>query len=701
MLSVSTSSISSITSTKTWGSNSLTYGFYGTTSDLGAYYQGGATLPYPSGGPNPTYLSVFDDLTSGQQADIIADFGSKFGFVDLTFSAASTPGAADLAYAAVTQTQTNTGGWAGQTTSAIPGDAWFTPDGLTVATTWAQVKLHETGHLLGLEHLVGQPQQLSIMSDIDLPVRVDEYQILDIAALQYMYGAKAQNAGSTNYSSTDFIKSGNNRYWSIWDSAGTDTLNVSGLSGSQYVDLRPGHFSSIGNSAGAVISNGNIGTTGIDNVSVAFGSMIENATGGASNDALIGNALSNTLTGGGGDDIIYGDGSFQTGATSPDAEYVQITQGNITPTTMNISAQTDTLIGGAGDDFLFGGLGSDVLQGGDDNDELRGGAGNDSLEGGDGNDLIVVGLGADTLIDGGAGTDTLSFQEAVAGITATYNSATKGGLAVSFSGIERITLTDHDDDVTVTGSTAVYLSGADGDDDLVGGGGNDTLGGGAGNDYLDGGDGDDVLSGELGFDLLVGGNGNDTFNLSHGASAWDAPGVDTFDIPLESGYLSSTVGAEIDGIPVDVHELDWEMPRITSYWDGLNNDVLKVDGVTITTLTINNSWTQAEPSGNHLMVVGETNTGYDFLMDVSIDAWDNTQNTVLSFTTDIGALWDEEPENELQDYVDIAEGGVVASAWIEEGYWDTMGITVSGELPSGDSTLDPVVYYGPSNYEWA
>ena len=113
---------------------------------------------------------------------------------------------------------------------------------------------------------------------------------------------------------------------------------------------------------------------------------IENATGSAFNDTLIGDDQANTLKGGDGNDTIDG------------------------------GAGNDDLQGGDGVDDLKGGLGDDTLSGGDDNDVLDGGAGVDQVSGGAGNDsaTFVVGenpaTGTADTYDGGADQDTLIIQ---------------------------------------------------------------------------------------------------------------------------------------------------------------------------------------------------------------------------------------------------------------------------------------------------
>ncbi len=96
-------------------------------------------------------------------------------------------------------------------------------------------------------------------------------------------------------------------------------------------------------------------------------------------DEIRGSGGSDLLRGGAGDDLIVGNAGF------------------------------DFINGGDGDDILRGNGGNDVLRGEAGNDKLNGGLGSDELIGGDGDDFLV-GLGGADKADGGAGFDTLSFQ---------------------------------------------------------------------------------------------------------------------------------------------------------------------------------------------------------------------------------------------------------------------------------------------------
>lgn len=112
---------------------------------------------------------------------------------------------------------------------------------------------------------------------------------------------------------------------------------------------------------------------------------VENLTGSANTDVLLGDGKDNTLRGGNAADTLSGRGG------------------------------EDVLFGGRGNDLLRGGAANDLLSGGRGNDRVYGGEGRDVLRGGDGSDLILGGKGRDRLfggnsddtLDGGKGNDVL------------------------------------------------------------------------------------------------------------------------------------------------------------------------------------------------------------------------------------------------------------------------------------------------------
>ena len=131
-------------------------------------------------------------------------------------------------------------------------------------------------------------------------------QMADIYAVASIYGAATStrtgdtvygfnsNAGAVfnfgNYTSAPAL--------TIYDSGGTDTLDCSGYSAAQTIDLHPGAFSSVGGL--------------VNNIGIALNAIIEKAIGGSGNDTLIANDTGCTLSGGGGNDTLIG-GAGTTG----------------------------------------------------------------------------------------------------------------------------------------------------------------------------------------------------------------------------------------------------------------------------------------------------------------------------------------------------------------------------------------------------
>lgn len=443
----------------------FTYSFYNQASDIP--YQANR-LPFPVGtaASNSTYGQAFSPLTATERVSVVAMFDTRFDFVPLEFASEADPAAAVPNFGGLNYTTSEALAWAGPPGfPVIAGDAWFTAP--AIASDFARNALHETGHLLGLAgdnniSAAYDSIQFTVMS-YDPTVGLTsptEYQLHDVAALQYLYGANNQShSGNTTYSADDFVgAAGFDRQWSIWDASGDrDVIDASAIpAAAVFIDLRPGHFSTIGEHS--LYQQSWTLPYGQLNVSIAFGSYIEDAIGTARSDGLIGNSFSNRLDGGASHDQIYGDGFAAGAGGAADANYSRVEKGQIIAFSPDPTLQSDTLVGGAGldqifgsrggdliqggqdEDFLYGNAGNDTIQGGLGSDDLHGGAGNDRLEGGqerdrlsgdDGNDLLVGGGAANPsdleIVEGGSGDDTL-----VLAASGRSNAATGDGSDVVF-----------------------------------------------------------------------------------------------------------------------------------------------------------------------------------------------------------------------------------------------------------------------------
>lgn len=231
----------------------------------------------------------------------------------------------------------------------------------------------------------------------------------------------------------------------------------------------------------------NLGTTGAQNTGGAGIDtlrLIENATGGAGNDTLIGSSAANVLNGGAGADRMTGnagndvyvvdnagDKAIETSATGGIDQVTSRITYTLGANLENLLLTGSAAIGGTGNglaNILTGNAGENALNGGSGDDRLDGAAGADTMNGGAGNDLFIVDNAADKAVEAsGAGTDTVqslvSFTLAVnverlvlAG-TAAINGAGNAGAN------------------TITGNAAAnVLNGLAGADTLAGGAGGDT-----------------------------------------------------------------------------------------------------------------------------------------------------------------------------------------------------------------------------------
>lgn len=172
--------------------------------------------------------------------------------------------------------------------------------------------IHEIGHALGLKH----PGNYNAGSGEGtegpyLPAATDNYaysimsyndsgtlpagsyltgpSLYDIAAIQYLYGANMSAApGDTSYT----LNTGS--FTTLWDPNGHNGLNGSAQTASLSLDLREGQFSSAGP------------TTFL---ALAYGTKMQQATGGSGDDSFTVNNLGDVLDGGAGTDTVVFSGS--------------------------------------------------------------------------------------------------------------------------------------------------------------------------------------------------------------------------------------------------------------------------------------------------------------------------------------------------------------------------------------------------------
>ena len=445
--------------------------------------------------------------------------------------------------------------------------SWLSTYGTTIDSYSYLTYLHEIGHALGLGHAgpydgsatygsdnlyLNDSYQVSIMSYFSVTdnpnvsgsnFRPVTPMVADLAAVHALYGTPTAYSGNTTWGENSNVGgllgtifgiffdgnpgisstyNGGPIGFTIYDTGGTDTLDLGSQTANQLIDLRQEGVSNVG------------GLTG--NMVIAGGTVIENAIGGSGADQIIGNSAANRLTGGLGNDWIDGGGGNDTAvlavarssvtATDIGGGQIRIVSALGTDTYINIenfefsdgTVSAATLLGGGsgpmtgtpGPDSLIGDASANTIFGLAGNDSIWGHGGNDVVDAGDGRDRVFLGAGNDQFTD--------SAQTGFGGSDLVYlgvgNDTVTGG-----GGNDTIHAMDGADSVVGgTGNETIY-AGA-GNDTVSGGDGNDAIWGGPGNDtHQPAESGDDLIFAFTGNDLITGGPGNDTL--------WAGPGDDT------------------------------------------------------------------------------------------------------------------------------------------------------------------------------
>lgn len=316
------------------------------------------------------------------------------------------------------------------------------------------------------------------------------------------------------------------------------------------------------NGTGNALGNTVLGNSSNNTLTGLAGGDTLNGAGG--NDTLLGGDDDDILIGGAGNDTLDGgDGTNTASYTGTTGNlYVDLTIAGAQNTR---AAGRDSLLniqnltGGSGHDWLVGEDGSNVLDGG---------AGNDRLEGLDGADELIGGLGKDTadytfsdegvtvdlatesvdvdvlVVEAGIGTDgdadgdTLDSIENVVGsaFADMFIASSAANVFTGGAGTDTVSYEDAEDVVVPTGVTVNLSNGtgsggiAAGDryysvENVIGSGFNDTLTGNSAANELDSGEGNDRLFGGGGNDTLTGGDGEDLFVFKDG---WDADEITDF-----------------------------------------------------------------------------------------------------------------------------------------------------------------------------
>ncbi|MEI8318970.1 MAG: hypothetical protein WCH79_13585, partial [Planctomycetia bacterium] len=291
-------------------------------------------------------------------------------------------------------------------------------------------------------------------------------------------------------------------------------------------------------------------------VTLSSDTSIENVTGSAFADVLLGNTRTNTLSGLGGDDTLTGRAGNDTFAGGDGTDTVaESADGSFTLAAASLVGLGTDSLASIETVSLSTGASANVLT-------VSDWAGDAILTGNAGNDSYVFSgtlSGSVTIVEvADTDTDTLDFTALAGGgvsldLAVTTAQTVVSGLALSLSSdtsIENVIGTALAD--TIRGNARDNtLLGLTGDDALTGRDGNDTFTDGAGNDTFDGGAGTDtvVASADVDFTLTattLTGIGSDTLAGIEGVNLTAGSGANTFTVNAWTGSALLAGGAGRD-----------------------------------------------------------------------------------------------------------------------------------------------------------
>jgi len=522
-----------------WANTQITYSFP-STSDLMYTGQGEASgfhaFTFAQADVAKLALSGWDDL-------ITPDFVAATGLTDIEFAYTTT----GIGYAHAYYPST--------------GSVWFNGSKgelvlPTIGEYGYETFIHELGHALGLDHMgnydASDPQSvhpysfqdstvLSVMSYFGpshndgqgevmwadwvkggVSYSVQTPMVNDIMAIQAMYGAETTTrTGDTVYgfnstlmgSPANFynFEINHNPILTIYDSAGIDTLDLSGYSTQCSISLVGGTYSDCNEMT--------------YNIGIAYTAVIENAVGGSADDTLTGNAIANMLTGGAGDDAINGGGGDDIAVFSGDySDYTVIANGNgsytVTDNAGNDGSDTLTSI------ELLRFRDRDVTEGNEATAPVLAKAIIDQRTDADAPFAFTIPAGSFTDPNGDVLTYSAELRTGAHlpewltfdGRTGTFSGTPDAGDVGTISIV--VVATDGNESATDTFDIVISKTGNDHGEDISGTFGNDTIVGTTaserifglvGKDDIFGGDGDDIIYGGSGSDFMWGEAGADTF----------------------------------------------------------------------------------------------------------------------------------------------------------------------------------------------
>lgn len=349
------------------------------------------------------------------QEQVVRDVLAMYESVTkITFSEVSTQSSADIRFG----TSNQAGLSSGITYTSVNGDGSLSQADVFINNTASASSqsaisrlspgeygyltlIHEIGHALGLKHpgnydaggggasppflpLALDNEKFTVMSYLDNPdntIHQSTPALLDIAAVQYLYGVNTSVAGSTHIftfsNSSAFVSS-------LLTSGSNDSIDISAQTLASTIFMTPGSFSSIGvDPDGAPARN---------NVAIPYGDLLLGVIDGPAADLIVGNALNNsfygftgadTIDGGEGSNTLFLSATSSSFNSAADGQFTNIQSVDASTATAAVTidahrqSEALTQLGSAFKDNIIASSGGGSISGGGGNDTLTGGAGND------------------------------------------------------------------------------------------------------------------------------------------------------------------------------------------------------------------------------------------------------------------------------------------------------------------------------------
>ena len=352
-------------------------------------------------------------------------------------------------------------------------------------------------------------------------------------------------------------------------------------------------------------------------LTLSASNTIENVIGGALNDTITGNALTNVLTGGAGNDTYKFDTDLSLGSDTINEsgggiDTIDFSATTTKAVTLDLSVATSQVVNSGLTLTLSSGNTIENVIGGGLGNKFTGNSLNNTFTGGAGNDTYVfntdLALGSDTIVETGAGTDTLDFSP-----TATR------AVAIDLSNAAA---------QVVNAGLTLTLSSASMIENVIGGAQNDTITGNTLNNVLTGGGGNDVLTGGAGNDTYAFDTdlalGSDTINEAGG-------GVDTLDFSA-----TTTRNVAIDLSNAGAQVVNAGLTLTLSAGNTIENVIGGALNDTITGNSLNN--TLSGGAGNDTYNFdADLSLGSDTIVETGtgIDTVDFSQTTTRGVTIDL------------------------------------------------------------------